>query len=212
MKIKHYTCFTDSHKIFLKYFLNTFPFDKDVDLSIRYMEQKSDTGNFITPGWNDTMQEKVKLILDYLQPGTDLFIYSDADIVFFRDYKDAVIEEMGDADIIFQSDVGTPCMGFFACKISDEIRRFFADVHEATPKFRDDQPAAISLLASGKYKLKAKLFSQRFFNYGMFRRTYRGEDGVVLPDNLIMLHANFTENISDKLKLTKIALKQYNLL
>lgn len=211
MRIKHYTCFTDSHKVFLKYFLNTFPFNSDIDLTIRYMPQESETGDFETPGFAETMYEKVKLLIDCFQPDTDIFIYSDADVIFFDDYKDIIIEEMGDADMIFQSDVGTICMGFFACRVSEETKQFFIDIKNQMHNFKHDQLAAIDILSKGNYNFKTKLFSRRFFNFGMLGRTYMGEDSVTFPDDMVMLHANFTETIQNKKKMIQLALKQYNM-
>jgi len=209
--IQHYTFFTNTHKIFLKYFLNTYPFDPDIDLIVRYFPQECVTGNFETEGWNKTMSKKVKLILDGFKSDNEIFIHSDADIIFFSPFKQELLKEMDDADIIFQSDVGTPCMGFFACRINKNTQQLFEDVYKNMHMYAHDQEAVLKLIQTNNYKLNIKLFSNKFWNFGMYGRHYRGEDNTLLPNNLIMLHANFVNNIPDKIKLIKTALKQYNL-
>lgn len=209
MKIKHYTFFTESHRIFLKYFLNTFPFDSDIDLSIRFMPQECQTGEFEDTGWMKTMTRKVEYILtsfNELKDG-DIFIHSDCDIVFFKSYKETILQELGDSDIIFQSDVGTACMGFFACQVNDKTRKLFSTLLDILPEHKHDQHA-VNFLLKNDNELKVSLLSSNFFNYGFNGKHYSGEDIVQIPSNIILLHANFTVGVQNKIKLIQLALKQ----
>jgi len=210
MKIKHYTFFTETHRIFLKYFLNTFPFDPDIDLNIQFMPQECVTGEFEDTGWMKTMTRKVQYILtsfNELKNG-DIFIHSDADIVFLKPYKDNILQELGDKDIIFQSDVGTACMGFFVCRVNEKTKKLFTTLLQILPEHKHDQHA-VNFLLKNNNELKASLLSRRFFNYGFNGRHYTGEDTIILPSDIILLHANFTVGIENKTKLLQLALKQY---
>lgn len=213
MRIKHVTFFSDSHRIFLKYFLNTFPFDTDVDLSIRYIPQECKTADYESYGFDKSMKRKVELIndtLNELQNG-DILFFTDPDVIFIKPYKDLFLQEMGNCDIIFQSDCGTVCMGIFSCRVSDKTKFFFKDLYDNLDKFKHDQEAANYLLKVKDYKLNLKLFSRKVYNHGFIGRRYEGEDSVVFPDDIVLLHANFTIGVEKKTKLIKLALEQFKL-
>jgi hypothetical protein len=216
MKIKHYTFFTDSHKVFLKYFLNTFPFDPDIDLNIRYMPQECESGEFVSEGWNNTMKRKVQYILDSLKEmdDNDIFIHTDADIVFIKPYKKILLEELGDADLIFQSDIGTACMGVFACKVNDRTKSLFNKLYNDLSKHYHDQEGINHIIRNKDHHpdLKIRLFSYKFFNHGFLGKHYEEQnDDVIFPQDMVLLHANFTVGIERKVKLIQLALQRFNL-
>lgn len=206
MKIKHYTFFSDSHKIFLKYFLNTYPFDTDIDLQIRYMPQEC-SGDFVSEGWQKTMTKKVQYIVDALHElkENDIMIHTDSDIVFFKPFKHDLLNEMGNADIIFQSDVGTACMGFFACKVCSKTIEFFNTLLAELDQHYHDQEAVNHMIRSRKYDINIKLFSHKFFNHGFFGKHYEGEDDINFPADIVVFHGNFVYGMDKKLKMIKIA-------
>ena len=213
--MKIYTFFTDSHKLMLKYFMNSFKFNENADLIIRYMPQQCEAGDFMTAGWNDTMKRKVQYVLDSLDvtPDGEVFVHSDCDVLFIKDCYEQILSEMGDSDIIFQSDWGQLCMGFFACKSSDSTRKFFTDVFDNLHRYKHDQEAAQFILKANNestYQLKTKLFSNQFFNYGMNGHHYRGEESIVVPDDICMFHANFCETRDNKIKLLEKVKSKFN--
>jgi hypothetical protein len=211
MRIKHYTFFTESHKILLKYFLNTFPFDADIDLVIRYMPQECNTGVYVSQGWNKTMQKKVNYIIDAfdeLKEG-DLLIHTDVDVIFFKPYKETIIQELGESDIIFQSDRNTACMGFFACKINGKTKNLFLKLNQILKYHEQDQAALNYLLFAEKFDINFKLFSQKIFNYGFVcDGLYKNESFVPFPEDMVALHANYTIGIETKINLIKLALRK----
>lgn len=206
MKIKHYTFFSDSHKIFLKYFLNTYPFDTDIDLQIRYLPQEC-PGEFVSEGWQKTMTRKVQYIVDALNEleNGDIMIHTDSDIVFFKPFKELLLKEMGDSDVIFQSDVGNACMGFFACKVTPKTKDFFNILLKDLEQHYHDQEAVNHMIRSQKYDLKFKLFSYKFFNHGFFGIHYKGEDDINIPADIVVYHGNFVYDFDKKVKMIKIA-------
>jgi hypothetical protein len=213
MKIKHYTFFTDSHRIFLKYFLNTFHFDKDIDLCIRYMPQECSSGDYVSEGWNDTMKRKVEYIIEAFNELEDgsVFIHSDADLIFIKPYKETLIQEMGDCDIIFQNDWNTPCMGFFACKVSEKTKNLFIKVRDEMHNHEQDQACVNFLLKNTNHGLKYKLFSHKFYNYGFTGKIYDNENDFLIPNDMILLHANFAVGVEKKKKIISIVLKKFNI-
>lgn len=214
MKIKHCTFFSDSHKIFLKYFLNTFPFDPSVDLVIRYIPQDCKSAVYESEGFDKSMRRKIELINELLDKldDDDILIFTDPDVIFFKPYKDLFLKEMGSADIIFQSDCGTVCMGVFCCKVSNKTKFFFKDLLDNINHFNHDQDAANYLLKNKNYdNLKLKLFSHKVYNYGFTGRRYEGEDTATFPDDIVLLHANFVIGVEKKVKLIKLALKFFKL-
>ncbi|NBV41307.1 hypothetical protein EBR96_00840 [bacterium] len=57
--MKVYTCFTPSHKVFYdNYFLPSLPTDDDIELVSEEFPQEC-SGEFMSSGWNDTMERKV---------------------------------------------------------------------------------------------------------------------------------------------------------
>jgi hypothetical protein len=213
MKIKHCTFFSDSHKIFLKYFLNTFPFDPSIDLIIRYVPQDCKSAVYEADGFDKSMKRKVELINEALNElnNEDILIFTDPDVIFIKPYKDLFLQEMGSADIIFQSDCGTVCMGVFSCKVSEKTKLFFKDLLDNLNRFKHDQDTANYLLKTKNYDLKLKLFSHKVYNYGFTGRRYEGEDTATFPNDIVLLHANFVIGVEKKTKLLKLALEQFKL-
>lgn len=211
MKIKHYTFFTDTHKIFLKYFLNTFPFDPEIDLQIRYMPQECKSGEFVTDGWKKTMERKVQFIVDAFDElkENDVFIHSDADVIFIQPYKEELLKELGNKDLIFQCDVGTACMGLFACKVNKNTKNLFQTLKTDLENHFHDQDAINYLLRNNNHNVDYGFFSHKFFNHGFLGKHYEGEDDVLFPQDMVMLHANFTVGIEKKVKLIQTALKHF---
>jgi hypothetical protein len=211
MKIKHYTFFSESHRIFLKYFLNTFPFDPSVDLIIRNIPQECPSAEYEKEGFDKSMKRKVEFInniFDELK-NDDIFIFTDPDVIFIKPYKELFLKEMGNSDIIFQSDTGTACMGVFCCKVSEKTKLFFKDLYDNLDSFKHDQEAANALLRYKNYNLIIKLFSYKIFNYGFNGIRYEGEDVINVPNDIVLLHANFTVGVEKKVKLLKLTIDKF---
>jgi hypothetical protein len=117
-----------------------------------------------------------------------------------------MLNELESYDIIFQSDIGTACMGVFAMKISKKTREFFKTLNDDLENHYHDQEAVNFLLRNTDHGLKVGLFSYKFFNFGFLGKHYEGEDSVMFPANMVLLHANFAVGIERKLKLIKLAL------
>jgi len=224
MKIKAYTLFTDSHKKFLTdYFLPTFPYREEIELTILYRPQKCKTASFETEGWHDTMRDKVKCFIDGINQCSDeeIFMFIDPDIQFFGDFYDDIINGLDNKEAVFQNDVfGGVNTGFFAVKNTQKIRSFFKTVLGNLDSFSQEQVLANHLLTnSSRYPSIAidwAFLPAKYWTYGHIAaipttgsNPYRGSWTPEAPDfdvpsDIVIHHANWTAGIDNKLKLLNI--------
>lgn len=211
MKIKHYTFFSDSHAEMLKYFLSTYPYDNTVDLTIRKISQDCESASYNEEGWKTTMLKKIDYILDGFEElsENDIMVHTDVDIVFVKPFINQMLNELQSYDIAFQNDQRFACMGLFICKTNKTVKNLFLKIRENFDKHENDQIAANYYLRSQDNDVKFTFLSKAFFNYGFIGERYRGEDNVDLPENILMLHANFTIGVENKKKLLNIAYKKF---
>ena len=205
--MKLITFFSKSHACLYKKFMNTFPYDEDVDLIVRYMPQECD-GNYDTwnENWMKTMYRKVQYIIDYLDElkNGELLIHADIDIVFYKSFAKDLRKLMSDSedDIMFQNDGNTLCMGFFVVRKSDEIVRLFNTVYERMKDYEHDQDAMNKILPTSNIQY-GKL-PERYFSYGPLNGLKRWTpecEYVNVPHDIVMHHANWTVGVDNKLKL-----------
>lgn len=209
--MKLYTFLTETHKIFLGRFIDTFPFEDNFDLEIKFLPQECLSGDFQSDGWNKTMNRKVDYIINALESTNEnsFFIHSDVDIQFFGkikyDLEKLMIES--NKDILFQDDGNQACMGFFICKKNESTTNYFNVIKENLNKFKNDQFAANFYLN----KIKHGLLPDRYFSIGPKYGLWNGEDkNFVLPKNILMHHANFTIGVDRKINLLDKIRKIYN--
>jgi hypothetical protein len=212
--IKFCTFFSKSHTALYKEFMNSFPYEEDVDLIIRYMPQESD-GIYESETWNKTMYKKIAYIVDYLKSmnENDLFIHSDIDIRFYRNFKDDIIKilEHSGKDILFQNDGYELCMGFFVCKRNEKIIKMMEYVRDNLNKYPQDQKAVNVLLP--QTSIKYGKLPERYYNYGPYNGFKRWKSGVTdfyVPQDIILHHANWTVGVEDKINIINIVKNIHN--
>lgn len=234
MKIKAYTLFTDSHKKFLTdYFLPTFPFRKEVDLTLLYREQHCKSVVFESDGWHKTMQDKAESFINGIERcnENEIFMFIDPDIQFFGDFYDDIVQAMKNYDVVWQNDViGGVNTGFFAAKNNKKTRGFFKTIVGNLPNFAQEQILANHLLNNlDKYPtidIKWTFLPERYWTYGYvvplpsqkhpnrIKGGIRGHwtqdaDDFALPKDIIMHHANWTSSYEDKFKLLDLVKSKY---
>ena len=157
------------------------------------------------------MKKKVDYIIEVFNEMKDgsIFVHSDADVVFIKPYKEILLQEMGDCDIIFQNDWNTSCMGFFACRVSEKTKNLFIKVKNEMHNHEHDQVCVNFLLNTTDHGLKHKLFSHKFYNYGFTGKIYNNEDSFFIPDDIVLLHANFAVGVEKKKKIISIVMNQF---
>lgn len=210
--MKLYTFFTDTHKIFLDQFIKTFPFESGLDLEIRYLPQDCPTGSFHSEGWNETMRKKIEYIIHSLNETkeNEFFIHSDIDVQFFGNIKSDLedIMTLTNSDILFQNDGSYLCNGFFICKKNKLTIDLFNDVLLKLNFYRNDQVAVNDLLRHKKIKYSS--LPERYYTVGINHGLWSGNEiEFIIPNDLIMHHANYTEGVENKIKLLKIIREKY---
>jgi len=224
MKIKAYTLFTDSHKPFLvDYFLPTFPFCKDIDLTILYRPQHCKSASFETEGFRETTRDKVKGFIEGIEScgDGDIFMFIDVDIQFFGSFYTDIVHSIKDKDAVFQNDVfGGVNTGFFAVKNNKKVRSFFKTVLGNLDSFSQEQALANYLLNNSSQfpsiAIDWSFLPARYWTYGHIAaqpgkepNTYRGSwtpgaEDFCVPSDIVIHHANWTAGVDNKIKLLEI--------
>ena len=230
MKIKAYTLFTDSHKVFLdNYLLSSFPFREEVELNLVYRPQHCKSGNFEESGWRETMRDKATCFLDGIKrcKEDEIFMFIDPDIQIFKDFYDDVLYSIKEVDVTFQNDViGGVNTGFFAVKNNKQTRSFFKTVLGNLDSFAQEQELTNHLLRNidqyPSIAIKWNLLPDKYWTYGHIaaQRSDKTENGCKggwkpeadnfeIPKDIVMHHGNWTSGIENKKALLDIVRKKY---
>lgn len=205
--MKVYTFFTDSHRVFLPFFLDSFPFEDGLNLEIKYFPQECENGEYHSNGWKKTMERKVEYILYSLENTNDgeYFIHSDIDIQFFGKIKNDLetLVKNTDKDILFQNDGIQVCMGFFICRKNEKTFNFFKKILSELHNHRDDQYAANYFL--NEMNIFYDKLPERYYTIGIQHGVWDGNlTDFYVPNDILMHHANFTVGVDNKIKLLKL--------
>jgi hypothetical protein len=222
--MKLYSFYTPSHRVLLeKWFLPTIK--DDYEILVKEGKQHSPSGAFKEEGWGRTMLDKVEWIIHAVEENLgDIFVYSDADVQFFRPTKHALLESIRDKDLSIQQDnpEGVLCAGFFICRSNRKTLRLWKDIFKkvASNNLTEDQ-SELNKILKGRAPLinvagKARILSSRLgFNkyclkwnylplefYGGGRLTQKlWTPGINLniPDKIMLHHANYTIGLENKI-------------
>lgn len=208
VKIPLLVYYSDSHsQLYEDFFFPSFlkNLSEDFELVVAKSQQLCN-GGFASRGWNEQMKEKIGFVNDFLQKTeSQWLVFSDVDIVFFKNIKHELFNELGDVDIIFQSDSGCGdplrnlCCGFFMCKVNELTRTFFKlMMEEYSDKHTDQQN--LNFFLSNQTKLKFTALSKNFFNLSFIsHEIWDGHGDIRFPEYpILMYHANFTVGIANK--------------
>ena len=232
MKIKAYTLFTDSHKKFLTdYFIPTFPYRKEIELTILHRPQHCKTASFETEGWKDTMRDKSTCFYEKVSECKDgeIFMFIDPDIQFFGDFYEDIITRMQNLDIAWQNDViGGVNTGFFAVKNNKQTRGFFKTIlgNLDSKDFSQEQVLANHLLQNASLypsiAVKWQFLPNSYWTYGHVAASLNPNTGgcrgawtpealdFKVPKDIIIHHANWTQGIDNKIKLLELVKGKIN--
>jgi hypothetical protein len=204
MKIKLLTFFTETHKVFLKHFIETYKFDSDVDLSLKYVPQECKTGEYYKEGWSKSMETKMNVVLDTLceMQENDILIYCDIDVIFIKPFKDFLLKELGNNDIVFQQDRKDVCAGLFCCRVNERTKELIEKSKNLTITKSSDQ-AAINYILNSKLveNISYKFLPRQIYNFG-FNPCFDQNiiDREIIPDDILIFHANYIAGSEKKLK------------
>lgn len=196
MKIPLFTYYSDSHEeLFENYFYPSYlqHLSKDFDLTVVKGDQLC-SGYYTQENWNLQMKERAIYLNEFIQTTEDkYFLFSDVDIIFYKNIKDELFEEIKGFDLVMQDDSfeempNNLCAGFYFCRINKATKAFFKKMTKEYIDELDDQQN-FNLHLSHNNKIRYKALSRRFYN---LRFWHPGKE-IKYPDfPIVMYHANFT--------------------
>jgi hypothetical protein len=204
-----YTFYSDSHtELYNDFFLKSYNecgMDKSFTLFTVKVDQKSDSGDFNSPGFNETTIDKLIIIKNALEEIDDgeRILYSDCDIQFFDNIYDDILSncQNNDSDIICQHDQNTICTGFMVIKKSPNMINFINLMIDECPNHDNDQCCVNVHSNKIKYSF---LPTDKYYTVGNYHGLWYGSDNIFVPPNLKMHHANFTLGVENKIKLMNL--------
>jgi hypothetical protein len=202
-----YTNFSESHKdMYDRYFLPSLRniYSKnEVKVKALFHKQLSPTGDFMSPGFLDTMDIKIDLILQALAE-SDKFIFADCDVQFFKPFIKDIETQLNEYDLVAQEDRGSICAGFFGCNSNIKTVNLFKEIKSNFRYMVNDQEALNRLKHKVKYKLLDK---EQYYTIGNFFKNSNGTfvwdniTNIIPPRNILIHHANYVIGTSNKIKL-----------
>ena len=117
-RLKVYAIYTDSHSnLFNEFFLPSLK-KTDLELHAKKVTQYG-TGEFMSNGWLESMLLKTLMVIDAIEENFgQAFVFSDVDIIFFKNVSIDLLSRLKNKDIIFQSNSSSKFevnCGFFVC-------------------------------------------------------------------------------------------------
>ncbi len=183
----------------------------DFDLQATFIEQHGE-GCYREADWAKAVLVKADKIIGAINDNwADIFVYADCDIQFFRPVKEVLHRAIRGHDIVCQQDhpAGVLCTGFFICRANRKTLRLWKRVRESLRSAGRDQPAFNALVRRPR-NLRERLWQlvmrcrvgrlpTAFFGGGTFSgKPWRPGDGLFVPDNAAMHHANWTVGVDRK--------------
>ncbi len=195
-----YTCYTDSHTELFNMMQSSLErTNPNINLIAEKFSQDCETGDFMKPGWNKTMEKKIDLILHSIKQD-DVFIHSDADVYFFKPIEEKLLEELGDFDIAFQDDsISGLCCGFFVARSSSRLYSLWEDVKNHIDVYGNDQNALNMLIR--RHPIKFKMLPRTFFTFGHVGAGAWNNHEFEFDRQLFVAHANWTVGVQNKINL-----------
>jgi hypothetical protein len=213
-----YTVYSQSHvRLFEKHFLPSFETAnsaKKLSLFAARISQKSETGEFESPGFRETMADKLTAILTAIHDNREKwFLFCDCDCRFYDDFAEDIFRyREKKVDVYFQDDFGGNeaqpllCAGFMLIQANEKSEALFKTCLENLHKFRDDQ-AAINYykdmihwrtLPPEKYFSVCHALGQLVWTKETFK----------VPIGIKMHHANWTRGTENKERLLSYVFEQ----
>lgn len=221
-KLKLLTFYSYSHKeLYETFFLDSYnKYLKDsFELNAKHIEQLSPSGDYGSDGFADTMLAKINHIIDNIDVNDfNPLVFADCDIQFFKDFKEDIINELGDFNVKFQNDISCICAGFFICRQNEQVLKFFNDVKTELNIVRinkvDDQQVINKFINSGKYNdyKIGLLSSNKYFTVAASNHGTRQWNGgeFIIPSEVVMHHGNWTVGLDNKFNLMEYVKNKVN--
>ena len=154
MKIKVFGICTKSYEnIYNDLFLTTMPESLKEDLTVVHLNDIDGIhGNVMSDEFKRITFKKVELIHQWIKSNIgNVIVFCDLDIVFFRDFKEDILNQITNYDMLLHGyDENNYNVGFMAFKCSEKVLKFWSLVvdnfNETKNIYEYDQVATIDLL------------------------------------------------------------------
>lgn len=198
-KLKVYTIYTDSHEVLFREFFLPSLVNTDLELHSIKMVQKG-SGDFMNDGWRNTMLTKVRAIIKTIKDDcNDIFIFSDVDIIFFKNISDDLLSRMEGKDILFQfqpnmlHNAEMNC-GFFVCRANDRTlnlwqeceKRLSENISSGT-RLMHEQDYINQIIKENPSIIKFGILP--IDKYSFYLGSFFGKNIILLPKNICTYHA-----------------------
>ncbi|MEO8948273.1 MAG: putative nucleotide-diphospho-sugar transferase [Mucilaginibacter sp.] len=205
-KIPLLTYYSPSHELlFEKHFYPSYlkHLSDDFELFVLKDQQTCDVV-FRKGNWNKQVKEKVTYVNNFIQDtASDFFLFSDVDIIFYKNVKEDLLFEMYNVDIGFQSDntkgqTDNLCSGFYCCRVNNKTKSFFNYLTNHYDNNQSDQQNFNLFLP--KSDLNYKPLSNKFYNFSHSTGSI-WHHGLKIPFPefpIAMYHANYTVGNTNK--------------
>ncbi len=145
-----YTCYSPSHQEFFARFLQP-SMPPGYELFTQQLDQKCPTGVFHSQDWGTSLADKARFILEAVRTerrlGEDrLFVFTDVDVIFVRDFASDLTARMADFDILNMDDFDHPCTGFMGLRANARTEAAWEWVADHTARIGCDQQAFIAFV------------------------------------------------------------------
>jgi len=213
--MKIITIYSESNKeLFLKFCEGMTNLDNKYELCSRLTPQVCKTGHYSADDAIKFWYLKVLYILEYLYQEIEPFVYADADVYFFRDFKDDLEKQMKGKDIAIQYEkhilkiFPMVCAGFMYIRPNKRMRNMFGWVLKNMDRFGNDQTALNRYIYT--YPVKFAMLPKTYYsiNYDNGDKVWDGEPVDITVKNPFIAHMHWTIGNLNKLKLLEMVKEQ----
>jgi len=205
---KLYCMYTPAYETLLReYFL---PSLKDkFQVVIREFPQDCTEAQFLTKGWDKTMQNKLKMLREaVLDNWGEIFFYSDVDIIFLKPALARSIELLGDRDFVVQQEWPSDalCAGFFVMRGNAKTLQLITRAEKLLEEgiCPDDQVAlqqSLNKFAPEKIAwsyLPIQEYPNGRFVLSSTQKLYVPYSPLKVRKHMLLLHANWCVGLENK--------------
>lgn len=210
-KMKLYALYTKTHKVLKdEWFMPSLPDGFDLNL----FASNVCGGEYLSENFKLAILAKTDFIIEAIKENLgNIFVYSDVDMQFFEPVSQELKRLVQNRDIVCQKDGPGPdaplCTGFFVMHASKKNLVLWKLLKKVVEKEKRDQTGFNRLIKKkGKYA-STKFFFTRFdyqylpikyFGGGTLSgRYWNPGDDLVVPENIVLHHANYTSGVENKI-------------
>lgn len=206
-KIPLLTYYSPSHKsLFDNFFFPSYKkhLSTDFELIVLNGEQLC-AALFEEDNWNRQVKEKIIFLNEFIQKTeNDYVVFSDVDIIFYKNIYNQLMGEIAEHDMAFQNDSlyglsNNLCSGFYCCRVNASTKAFFKKMVDEYQDALSDQQN-LNLLLPKVGGLRYKELSSLFYNFSHADgRIWFSNERIAFPQRpIVMYHANYAVGTTSK--------------